>query len=382
MPVTANIARTKPEAWTEPKITSPGQLLEKASSAAPQGSSDRVLQSGFSVESGLQAAHVSASKNGFVWAAYHAYCTHHHLVLRPDDAWFAILTQISFFINGHAEDLRSLLVDHEGQKKLETKANSFGALALRMADAISDNVKDPELRDWVMPDFSTTTDNDRVVGAVLFMGAMQKFFSYGFVLCCGIPSVTLLGEVADWQKLLARVDKLESLGVEPAMFARLLRPVLRHMVLTFEQPESPAVVRFWNKIVSHHSMGSGTDYLTGWLTVFCFWDEEGRAKDCSQDSAPFAFMRRTAGISADGDKKEEDLSFPHLDIDKITSGCASVPVTVTDDDDVYEATMMAGSVGIAASAGPHESQAPQGAEAAVLNTLQPVAGWWIFKNQK
>ena len=30
------------------------------------------------------------------------------------------------------------------------------------------------------------------------MATMQKYFQYVAVLCCGIPSVTLLGTVEDW----------------------------------------------------------------------------------------------------------------------------------------------------------------------------------------
>ena len=50
--------------------------------------------------------------------ALEAYYTHHHLILRPDDVWFAILTQISFYINAHAEDLCSIFVAHDGKKEL------------------------------------------------------------------------------------------------------------------------------------------------------------------------------------------------------------------------------------------------------------------------
>jgi hypothetical protein len=49
-----------------------------------------------------------------------------------------------------------------------------------MAAEIQENVLDPDLRAWVTPAFSTTTEDDRVVSAVLTMGAMQEYFSYGF----------------------------------------------------------------------------------------------------------------------------------------------------------------------------------------------------------
>ncbi|KAF5490841.1 Vegetative incompatibility protein HET-E-1 [Colletotrichum fructicola] len=47
---------------------------------------------------------------------------HHHLHIRPEDIWFAILTQLSFYINASSESLRSLMVEHEGRKKLEIRA--------------------------------------------------------------------------------------------------------------------------------------------------------------------------------------------------------------------------------------------------------------------
>jgi hypothetical protein len=56
---------------------------------------------------------------------------------------------------------------------------------------IAKNVIDPELRTWIMPAFSTTMNSDKVVAAILIMGAMQQYFQFKFKLICGIPSVTL-----------------------------------------------------------------------------------------------------------------------------------------------------------------------------------------------
>lgn len=102
----------------------------------------------------------------------------------------------------------------------------FGPLAEAMTDKIAENTKDPTLRSWIMPSFSTTTDTDRVTASVLFMGVMQKYFTYTILLTCGIPSVTLLGNVSDWEDMLTRMHKIEQLGAEAAQFAKLLRPHL------------------------------------------------------------------------------------------------------------------------------------------------------------
>jgi hypothetical protein len=54
------------------------------------------------------------SFHGFVKAAIKSYSHHHHLHIRPDDVWLAILTQFSAYVNAHAEDLRDKFVQHEG----------------------------------------------------------------------------------------------------------------------------------------------------------------------------------------------------------------------------------------------------------------------------
>ena len=46
----------------------------------------------------------------------------------------------------------------------------FGALAVHMTRMIEKNVVDRELRTWIMPAFSTTTDSDHVVAVIQLMG--------------------------------------------------------------------------------------------------------------------------------------------------------------------------------------------------------------------
>lgn len=400
MPVTLNIVDHAAKGWQSSKISSSNALLKEACPRSYRRC-ERIVQCSFNHNS-LREHHISASQNGLVWSAYHAYSSHHHLVIRPEDVWFAILTQMSFYINAHAEELRAFFVEHDGKKHLEVLSSlaDFGSVAQEMADLIAKNVVDPGLRDWVMPSFSTTTDCDKVVGAVLFMGAMQKYFSYGIVNMCGLPSVTLLGEVEDWQEMLARLDKLELLGKEPTAFARMLKPILSHMVLSFQEPTSAKVEHFWNTIVHENRLGSGTDYLTGWLTAFCFWDENGKAKHLPSMSEGFNWSENTLF---------GDVAYPRVDVDDVPTAFASVPVHVNDNGHKYNATMVAGSVGIVASVAASSSTVRAGTSSAdlagvpsqieethsndpeqietgtrteLLDTVQPLSGWWIFENTK
>lgn len=157
---------------------------------------------------------------GFLTAVY-AYTNHHNLAIRPEDVWFAILSQLGFFIKANSEELRNVFVQHEGQVEIKVKDHgkeSFGALIERLKGGMAKYVNDADLDNWIMPSFSTTTETDRVVASVLFMGAMQKYFLYSMQFRCGIPAVTLLGEASDWQDILSRLDKIDKLGEEPMKY--------------------------------------------------------------------------------------------------------------------------------------------------------------------
>lgn len=221
-----------------------------------------LLQSSFDFN--LEAA-VRPSANGFVQGAILAYNQHHHLRIRPEDVWFAIISQLSFYINRHAEELREMFVAHEDKKELTIELDmvdrytvEYSVFAQKMSHLIQKNVLDPELRGWVMPAFSTTTEHDSVVAAILLMGVTQKYFSYGLRMTCGIPSVTLLGQKTDWQLIYSRLDKLETFGAEPSQFCKLLRPVISHFIDSFDNPTSDEIISFWQRIAHKNYMGSGS----------------------------------------------------------------------------------------------------------------------------
>ncbi|KAG8166665.1 hypothetical protein KVR01_002354 [Diaporthe batatas] len=411
MPVTLKINDNVVRGWSESRCSTAESLLENVDISRRRGVSSKDLVQTSLSPNDFDNGYISGSRNGFIWAAYHAYSAHHHLRIRPEDVWFAILTQITFYINAHAEELRSFFVAHEGKKRLRAVSDirDFGRLSVQMGEMISDNVKDPTLKDWVLPGFSTTTPTDTVVGSVLFMGAMQKYFSFDGGVTCGLPSVTLLGDVGDWEDILGRLDKLDLLGDEPRQFADMLRPVLRSMIRSFAEPTSAEVITFWNTVVHQEELGSGTDSLSGWLMAFCYWDEYGKANGLPRDVKVL-----------DGRVKYV------VDVDKVPAGFASVPVSVDDGGEQYEATLVAGSVGILATSstrvpaaerqevkrfrkiaklllqklkrtssapppsleGRGRGEAPtaegrQGdtceTEGSMLNTVQPMSGWWMLR---
>ncbi|KAL2818638.1 hypothetical protein BJX63DRAFT_419174 [Aspergillus granulosus] len=387
MPITLNTAPHGPRAWQHPRASTAAELFAHSCTEGYQN----IIQSSFPMELPYDS-HISASQHGFIWALVAAYSHHHNLIIRPEDIWFSILTQLSFYINAHAEELRSIFVSHKGQKELTVTAVGtirsvdLGALAVEMTELIDKNLVNKEFRDWLLPNFTTTTRSDTIVAAVLMMGTLQKYFSYTMKLTCGIPSVTLLGEKEDWEKLVKRLDRLPILGDEPARFAELLRPILGLFVASFEKPEAPEVLDFWGRCAHEEYMGSGMSYLCGWVSVFCFWNEEGELVPAGQ-----IYLERLY-LLPPGEKE--------VDMKNVPSGVASVPVKVNDNGTDYETTMLAGLVGIQATstgvtlerndAAMHRSTLNATAEAVGnsvanptaetgLDSVQPVAGWWMYE---
>ncbi|KAI0532159.1 hypothetical protein GGR58DRAFT_491123 [Xylaria digitata] len=360
----------------------------------------QIIQSSFDQISG---ANIFPSSNGLVRAAYAAYSGHHYLTIRPEDVWFAISTQLSFHINAHAEELRSFFVAHEGQKKVEVvDAGSinfadFGKLAIWMTQEMEKHIIYPDLRQWIMPNFTTTDYKDMVTAAVLMMGSMQKYFSYRMSLMCGIPSVTLLGDREDWVKIRRRLEFLPRLGEEPKQSPPLLTSVLDYFIRSFDEPTSPDVISFWSKIADE-SGGSGPHYLSGLITAFCFWSADGKCLyKPPQPVTENRFGYGNSGCDLDG------VLFHSVDTDDIPDAFVSVPVTVNGNGTEYKTRMVAGLVGIEASSsrevldesfthydpntfsiypgepGEPEVVTPQVNEATGLDSIRPFSGWWMYE---
>ncbi|KAH7104865.1 hypothetical protein BKA62DRAFT_827027 [Auriculariales sp. MPI-PUGE-AT-0066] len=235
--------------------------------------------------------YTKSAKNGIANAFLTAYNTHHALVLRPDDIWLAIAVQFSFYVNKHAEELRGRFVAHEGTEEIDLSFNPYemmdngGALATFFANELVKRVTDTQLRAWLVPDFSTTTETDRIVGCAVFMGAMKKYFTYTGGCGCGIPRVTLEGTREDWEQIIVRADRLREYGNECVQWHRLLMPVLRGFVSTFDDPElkNESTRAFWERAVQYGYQMSGVTNIAGWMSAFYPFDDEGNCVKKSQE---------------------------------------------------------------------------------------------------
>jgi len=300
---------------------------------------------------------VMPQKNGFVRTVIEAYNQHRALIIRPDDVWLAILVQFNFFVNGNAELLREHFVSHAGKEKLVVEAIGnrntvdFATMSRQMTKLMETKVVDPDLRNWILPSFSTTTITDTTIYAMVMMASLKEYFSYGFTLACGIPQVTLEGTRDDWTAILSRLEKLKEYGNESNSWYRLLRPIISRFVAAYDDPHGAENLDFWNKVAHIEGGGSGPRYLAGWITAFCYFSVKG-SQTASDGS----------GLVLD------DVTYPMINTNKIPSGYGEVDVELDDNGTKFNTTIVAGSIGSQICVGRN----------VVRNTVRPLSAWWYL----
>ncbi|CAL8133331.1 unnamed protein product [Orchesella dallaii] len=303
-----------------------------------------------------------ASSSGFVKTVLEAYSQHHNLVIRPDDIWAAIMIQFSFYVNKNAEKLRSKFVDFEGKRELSVEISGgsiytvpYSLFVKLMTREIDRNLVDPEVKEWIMPNFTTTTQNDYVSVGVVLMATMKHYFDYEFRMLCGIPNITLDGTVEDWKNILGRLEKLKEYELEN--WHDMLYPIISKFV---DAKEGRVDGWFWEGIVSRRNDGpcGSPDLITGWITAFCVFDKKGNWQESSETDDETDMIGRMAKFWHSITSK-----WPEIEIDKIPGGVVEVDVTLNDHGKKYQSLMLAGHMGVEVK------------EDGV--TMQPALGWAI-----
>ncbi len=271
--------------------------------------------------------------NGFIGAAFAAYSHHHHLVMRPDDVWLSIATTFGCYVNAHSEEMRTSFVDHANKKKLAVVVNdeNWHNIVYEFEKLLPEHVKD-----WIVPNFSTTTQKDRMVGGAVLMGSMKNYYSYQVHIMCGLPAVTLQGTLADWEEVYRRVERLdqwysttstEGAGTHPIKEWRdRLLPVIRKIVDAYQGVVDK---EFWNQICNYVSGGSGPSFISGWINLFVYFSD---GKKVVREKGPWDM--------------HETGPFPYgfIETGDIPTGCVEVPVEVNDNGYEFSVVLYAGAM--------------------------------------
>lgn len=218
---------------------------------------------------------VRSYNHPFAEAIQLAYAQHRPLTFSPDMIWMLICQGFAKHVDLNSEDLRHHFVKHQGKKNIRIErdylmANSVGYwenILVEFGDSIENHVG-KKMHDLVTNRFSTTSSIETTAFEITLMDAMSSYFSYTVGITCGIPSVTLEGTAADWEKLERDAAVFAQYDLE--WWIEDLQPILRQ----FTQASKGKVDKdFWSKIYDYSHFGGGmcgspTGSVTGWAVKF------------------------------------------------------------------------------------------------------------------
>ncbi|NGY60483.1 DUF4419 domain-containing protein [Lentzea sp. NEAU-D13] len=275
-----------------------------------------------------------------------AFAEHRPLVLSPDAVWLTITRGVAQHVRLHAEELRSVLVRHQGKDLLEVQvfpgSHSWAEVVEHLAKQVGDT--------FFECDFSTSTDVERLAGRVAMLDAYSPYFGYWMIGICGIPSITLTGTPADWREIRTRIDDLPRFGLEH--WCRSLVPITDHLVLAAEgNPDTAFWQRIYNPIDAY-----GGDRVTGWITRLYPYLELG-----SEGTKPNHML--DLPIDEPRDLTHDGwYSGPAITTDTVPATLCRAVINVNDRRDISRVAVDAGLAGV--------TQHQDGA-------LEPVAGWAV-----
>jgi hypothetical protein len=200
-------------------------------------------------------------------AAVHlAFSDHRPLTLSPDMIWVTIMQGFAQHVKNNADELRDLLVDHEGKLTIAIRRDDLSPDSPESAwDSVADDLYqalDAHLYgkySGLISDFSTTGDVERIVCEIALLDVFEPYFEYVVYCICGIPEITLEGTPSDWQKLRDKVELLAPYKMDN--WLRHLRDIAEHF---YRASNGDVDLAHWQNIYKRRD-AYGWDSINGWI---------------------------------------------------------------------------------------------------------------------
>jgi hypothetical protein len=244
------------------------------------------------VEEYIENTYQEQTNNGLINAFLLAYNNHLPLKIKPDDIHITLQFVLSTFINNNTNELRDLFVESKDKKELfvEHDKLDFNVFGQLMVNEVKQNVKDSKLIDILETNYSTTNDIIKTVSNLLILNTLKEYFSYGFILGCGIPFIILDGTQDDWLLLKSKYDNIkgicnlvqknELIDWFPCMDKIMTMFVDLRMLSKCGVVNAPTHYKLlFERVISFVPQGSGGDtILGGWISVLSPYTSENKIK--------------------------------------------------------------------------------------------------------
>ena len=237
--------------------------------------------------------------NAFFDGMVDAYAGHHAVTLSPDAIWLLISQGFAYWVNDNPEEMRKMLVDHNGKMGLVVETTQTLSSGQVKWDSIV-NVFSNQMRehtkngivDLMTADFTTTGPVERMVTQATIMESLKSYFEYIIIETgCGIPQITLTGTTRDWERVLEKTLKLREFGL--GWWVDELEPILKEFI---DASKGSPNAEFWQDIVikmrpdmirGGECLPINPTYFDGWFLKLMPFDKTGRTPESVLSSHEF-----------------------------------------------------------------------------------------------
>lgn len=191
------------------------------------------------------------------------YRNHEGVVLRPDDIWYVLVSQLAGVVKEDPKAFAHLFTDTPEKKQTLVVCTLHPYLmpVHRLVDLLKSVV--PSDVTLFLPNFTTTQPAMYAACCTAFADMVSPYYDY-CMMCCGIPRIRVEGTREDWTKLHEKwvnvVALLKLTKKEQIDWAKSVADVL-HELAYFRPVQS-----FWKDMFYHERCGSGSDMeVRGWF---------------------------------------------------------------------------------------------------------------------
>eukprot|EP01059_Diplonema_ambulator_P004619 TRINITY_DN1433_c0_g1_i2.p1 TRINITY_DN1433_c0_g1~~TRINITY_DN1433_c0_g1_i2.p1 ORF type:complete len:434 (+),score=105.68 TRINITY_DN1433_c0_g1_i2:643-1944(+) len=232
-------------------------------------------------------------RNNLLNLLHLAFMEHLSIELRPDDIWHVVAQSVATHIDKNSEQLRKQMVDHDGKAEIIVRddrlvpgspSNDWSFVLSQFEEGCRRvNSGKTGLVDLMIADFSTSTAEARTASQCVLFKAMSKYVDFDTMTLCGIPSVTLVGSVDDWHKLLEKCQRVQIKGLGPEAWCAAMVEVVEILVGTADALAGDAACElseeqklFFRSIYSYNSV-SGGPRAADWIdALFAYCNYGGK----------------------------------------------------------------------------------------------------------
>jgi hypothetical protein len=203
------------------------------------------------------------AQNALLGAVHVAFSQHLPLTLSPDMVWLAMLQGFARHVKANAQALEGRMMKAPGKHQIRlevTSAMTWPEVFENFATALQHHGGT-----WfreLESDFSTTGPVERAASHIALMDVFSPYVRYIMACICGIPSITLEGEVEDWQQLRGKLQRLR--GFDADDWIDELDEIAGHFV----SASAGNADRTWWQQIYKLTPEYGREIVEGWIGAF------------------------------------------------------------------------------------------------------------------